>query len=474
MNFQAFSIGFLLLLSTTGPVRSQTFIKVYGTSFDRTARDVVKLADGYLITGVTNNSNQADSDLLLMKTDLDGNAVATYTFGGGKPDYAYSIITAHDGNFIIAGWSQSFSGGDADIYLLKVTATGSVVWEKTFLGFGNEEAREVIKCSAGGYVVVGQTNSNLPDQQIFALWVDESGVKTRIKYYGGTGLEFGNSIKECSDGGFVIGGQTFSYGSAGDAYLIKTNSGGDTVWTRHFGAGIVEEVVSVEVNSDNSSVIAVRDSTAGRDIDVDVYKFDVLGNQVWMRNYGAAKKDTPKTIRKTSDGGFIVGAISRSWDPDPIDPKPDMWIMKLNSNGYQDWAYLYGQYDHEHCHMAKEDNGKVLAVGHSKSNYSVGPNQKVMFMRLNADGNVGVVKTADSEEIVIYPNPCVNKILHVKTASSLKYAIKISDISGRVVKNIYIDHMPELQMDLTDLQAGMYLLTASDGYNAVSHRIILE
>src|SRR6185369_3989345 len=121
--------------------------------------------------------------------------------------------------------------------------------------------------------------------------------------------DFGTTVALCGDGGFILGGATQSWGTGGDAYIVRTNASGGIIWTKYFGSAESEEAVSVVFNNDDTYAFAVRDSTANADVDVRVIKTSGDGTFIWDKTYGASEKDTPKSIRKTSDGGYIIGAI---------------------------------------------------------------------------------------------------------------------------------------------------------------------
>jgi len=267
-----------------------------------------------------------DCDMYVMKADAQGNLLWDRQFGGSRPDYAYNITETGDGNYFIVGYSASFGGGDLDVYLVKMDPSGNKIWEKTYIGFGNEEGREIVPAGDGNFVIVGSTNSNLSSQDVFLMKIDPTGAVMWIKYYGGSGSETGDSVKRCPDGGFIVGGETYSYGQGGDAFLIRTNSTGDTLWTKHFGGAQSEEIVSVISNSDGSYTYAVRDSSNGKDVDVRIMKSDASGN-VYTTGYFSNTVDFdpgPGTFNLSSAGLF------------------DVFISKLDASGNFGWAVKMG------------------------------------------------------------------------------------------------------------------------------------
>jgi hypothetical protein len=458
------------------------FMQVYPTTFDKTSRDMLKTPDGgYLVVGMTNNTDVTDCDTYVIKTDNMGNQQWTKTYGGSKPDYPYSMIETTDGNYFIVGFSASYGGGDVDMYLLKIDGAGNVLpgFPKTFGGTSFDEARQIIKTSDGKYVIVGHSKSyDSGNQQAVLIKIDNSGTPDWTMRYGGAGLEFGNAVKECSDGGFIITGQTFSSGQNGDTYLVRTNSSGVAVWEKNFGGGLTDEGMGVEINSDGSFVVVVRDSTASRDIDVRMMNISSDGNTLnWDKSYGGTEKDTPKTLRRLDDGTLIVAAISRSfgWI------NPDMWLMKFNNSGDTLWTKHYGGSDHEHCHMAKQDpnNNAIIAVGHARSNLNnAGWGQKIMFLRVNMDGDLGalsVEELSNNPAVSIYPNPADGFVNVMFSNFNEPVNVSITNILGAVIyKQTILPGSDVKVLDMSEQRSGIYTVNLVSGTIRRSQKLVIR
>jgi hypothetical protein len=147
------------------------------------------------------------------------------TYGGTGDDTGYSVVESSDDGYVIVGETYSFGAGAYDIYFVKTDSAGNVLWSKTFGGAGNDFGESVVSTSDYGYVLAGYTSSfGAGAYDIYLVKTDSAGNMLWSKTYGGISDEYGHSVVESSDGGYVIAGETSSFGTGGtDAYLIKTD-----------------------------------------------------------------------------------------------------------------------------------------------------------------------------------------------------------------------------------------------------------
>jgi hypothetical protein len=451
-----------------------SFLKTYPTTYDKDAREVLLMPDGgFLIAGSTNNSDQADCDLYVSKTDAQGNFLWGKTYGGIKPEYAYSMIETSDGNYFVLGYSMSFGGGDFDSYLIKIDPAGNLIWQKTYGGWGNEEGREIIRTNDGNYAFVGSSNSNLASDQLTLTKIDLAGNVLWTKNYGGSLAESGNALMETSDGGFILNGQTLSFGSQpnGSAYLIRTNSVGDTTWTKYYNTGTMcSEGISVIAETDGSFLFAVRDSAGASDVDIRLIKTDASGAILWNKMYGGIKKDTPKKLRKTSEGGYVIASTSRSfgWI------NPDMWILKLTNAGDTSWTKHYGGVNHEHGNDIKEIQGAYIAVGHARS---YGPDgQRIMLVKIDNGGVSALSSTNNDISFNLFPNPAIGGNVTFQSAKNISSQLTVNNSIGQTIlkETLVFENNESKTLKIGEDQPGIYLVTLKTGEAIFSKKIIVE
>jgi hypothetical protein len=211
-------------------VNNSLWVKTFGGGSDDRASAVQQTSDGgYILAGYTLSYGAGYGDAWLIKTDEDGNKVWDKTFGGIDFDAVQAVQQTSDGGYILAGATKSFGAGGWDIWLIKTNANGNKVWDKTFGGSFDDCAYTVRQTSDGGYILAGNTKSyGAGGQEIWLIKTDTKGNKIWDKTYGGSLDEDAYTVRQTSDGGYILAGDTYSYGAGGrDAWLIKTDANGN-------------------------------------------------------------------------------------------------------------------------------------------------------------------------------------------------------------------------------------------------------
>ncbi|MEP7168652.1 MAG: hypothetical protein ABI855_04725, partial [Bacteroidota bacterium] len=225
-----------------------TFQKTYSGIDTEEGRSVQQTTDGgYIITGYYSSFCGGVS---LIKTDAYGDTLWTKNFCGGFIRMGYSVQQTADGGYIVTGWTHSFGSLGYDVYLIKTDINGDLLWTKAFGRTGQELGYSVQQTTDGGYIITGRTDTlGGINNDVFLIKTDVNGDTLWTKTYDVTGDDVGNSVKQTTDGGYIIV-------AAFSDYLIKTDSNGDTLWTKTFG-GINEDVVrSVQQTTDGGYICA--------------------------------------------------------------------------------------------------------------------------------------------------------------------------------------------------------------------------
>jgi len=258
--------AFLIKTDANGNVQ---WAKTYGGTDDDYAFSVQQTSDGgYIVVGGTSSFGAGWGNIFLIKTDANGNVQWAKTYGGTSGDGAYSVQQTSDGGYILTGWTLSFGAGLADIILIKTDANGNVQWAKTYGEANWDYGYSVQQTSDGGYIVAGGTDSfGAGNWDIWLIKTDANGNLQWAKTYGGTGYDLAYSVQQTSDGEYIVAGITASFGAGlGDVFLVKMDANGNIIWAKTYGGTNTDLAYSVQQTSDGEYIVAGITWSFGADL----------------------------------------------------------------------------------------------------------------------------------------------------------------------------------------------------------------
>lgn len=274
----------------------------------------------------------------------------TRTYGGAGNDMGYSVRQTMDGGFIIGGWTRSFGAGGSDMYLIKVDAVGNLEWEKTYGGADDETGWSSIQTADGGYVIAGHTYSFGPgNADVYLVRTDTLGDTLWTKAYGGDGYDYSYSLCKTLDNGFVLAGRSSSFGQGDDVYIIKTDSMGNQIWEKTYGGSLFDVAYAIRETYDGGYIIAGFSSSFGNS-GAYVIRTDSLGDSLWTRLYGGVMSDLASHVELLDDTSYIIAGCTESFGA----TYGDFLIVKFNDNGDTIWTKNYGGEYTEWAYAAKK------------------------------------------------------------------------------------------------------------------------
>lgn len=291
--------------------------------------------------------------------------------GGASDDRATCIRQTNDGGYIVAGSSHSSdqfvtnNHGDYDYWIVKLDSNGTVQWEQSYGGTGDDEAQCIQQTTDGGYIVGGVSSSNDGDVQnnhggtdCWILRLDSNGKIIWSKAYGGTNREGTVTIEQTRDGGFVFAASTTSTdgdvqarnGNSGntDYWVVKLRADGSMQWNATYGGPGNDGVSRIHQTVDDGFIVTGSVQARGLDVsnlhgsdgydDCWILKLSSAGSIDWEKSLGGSQSDDATDIALTSDGGYIVAGYSNSNNGDhTANTGSDVWIVKLTANGMISW-----------------------------------------------------------------------------------------------------------------------------------------
>jgi len=367
---------------------------------------------GYIVTGSIFGIDS--EDVLLLKTDGYGGVQWINGYGKFLPDAGNSVKQTTDGGYIICGvttWYQDFF----DVYLIKTDEYGDTLWTKHYGGADGQFGSSVIQNTDGGYVITGSTEINTYNTDIYLIKTDEDGDTLWTKHYGHSVLkDLGYSIQQIAEGGYIIAGCTGSDGTGWDVYLMKTDENGDTLWGKKYGSpSIHEKAYSVQQTTDGGFIVSgFSADIPGTSSDVYLLKTNNDGLTQWSKTYSGNTYNEGNSVQQTTDGGYIIagGAFG-------VDSASGMYLIKTDENGDTLWTRIYENCSRGGSSVQQTVDGGYIITGNT------GSSADFYIYLLKTDENGLITSTTE----IPIPNP--NRKL-----------IKSVDLSGREITNPKSNH----------------------------------
>ncbi|MFN4255571.1 MAG: T9SS type A sorting domain-containing protein [Saprospiraceae bacterium] len=364
------------------------------------------------ISGDKTENSMGSVDYWVVKLDASGNVQWENTIGGNDDDVLYSVQQTADGGYILGGESRSDASGDKtensmnfDYWVVKLNAAGSIQWQNTIGGSGADYLYSVQQTADGGYILGGssfsnasgdKTENNVGGSDYWIVKIDAVGNIQWQNTIGGSLYEGLSSIRQTSDGGYIIGGTSNSNisgdkteNSVGgyDYWVVKLYADGGIQWQNTIGGHIEDSLQSAHQASDGGYIIAghsfsnasgdkTENNMGSGETDYWVVKLNATGNIQWQNTIGGEDSDDLYSAWPTPDGGCTIGGASRSGisgdkTENSIGGSSDCWVMKLDAMGNIQWQNTIGgsALDGAQALLPTADGGYIIG-GWSQSGIS--------------------------------------------------------------------------------------------------------
>ncbi|MBP6659765.1 MAG: T9SS type A sorting domain-containing protein [Chitinophagales bacterium] len=352
--------------------------KTIGGNANEDLRSIQQLADGsYILGGYSESSISGDKtslsnggqDFWLIKLDITGNILWQKSFGGSGDDAIFDLKPTSDGGYILGGTSNSDVSGDkteasfgnTDIWVIKTDANGNILWQKTIGGSDMDRLTSITETNDSGYFISGNSSSDISGNKTEAnqggidfltVKLNNTGSIVWQNTIGGSADDNLVSAQQTFDGGFILGGNSYSpvsgdktqasFNGDADLWLIKLDFSGNIMWQKNIGGNLWDQIYSLKQTRDGGFILGANSaSSASVDkteesfgiTDYWVVKVDTIGNIQWQNTIGGNNDDLLLSIQQTFDGSYFFAGYSSS----DISGKKtenskggnDFWIVKL-------------------------------------------------------------------------------------------------------------------------------------------------
>lgn len=376
--------------------------RTYGGIAGEHAFSTVQISGGYLLAGVSGSGvgfdksdpNLGSGDFWILKIDSAGNNVWDTTYGGTGNDVLSVVKKTSDGGYLFAGFtntdtsdhkSEHILGGN-DYWVLKTASDGTIQWDRTLGGTGDDRLMWAETTPDDGFILAGYSDSdtsstggksenNIGGEDIWVVKLDGNGTVQWDNTIGGDSSDIPGSIIPVSDGGYIISGTSnspihsgggkmdtlLSAGGSSDLWVIKLHATGSAAWDRTYGINIFSDGLNttsksriIETAAGNYFLGGTRAKLPERNFQYLTLYLNALGDTIWQREWDGSNVEFHSTLLQAQDGGFLISGISNSnVSGDKTQdacggatPSADFWSIKIDAGSCQfpDFCFAWKQF----------------------------------------------------------------------------------------------------------------------------------
>lgn len=376
-RFSVFATWFLLVsLWACENIPVHNGIQTFDFGENDFALTACTLQSGSIIIGGSTNSIRDNQDMLIMCVDDNNNTVWSKSAGGKTSDRCYAVIELEDHSIIAVG-SVQISAGNNDMLVLRLNKAGAIMWSRNFGGPLNEEGRSVIQSSDGSIVIVGSTSSfGTGRNDVFLVKISLDGRLIWQRTFGTVNADVGRSIKQLKNGDYIVTG----YASNGiypfHTLLLKVNQTGEEIWSNVYIMGESSEGRSVDVLPDGSYIVSgsTHLSRLSDNRSSMALRADENGNVIWHKNYSLGNNEANQGIILRDNIYAVAGFLTSS--------RTNAFVMTVDvASGEQTAIQTYGSSGNSSANALIKKGSDYYIVGWIE--YDKVKKQDVFIEKLN-------------------------------------------------------------------------------------------
>ncbi|WP_457752170.1 hypothetical protein [Thermococcus sp.] len=339
--------------------------------------DVIQLDDGSIVAVGSIAQERGNNDAIVVKFSPYGTIEWAKVFGGPDDDYATGVTVGPNGDLIVVGATKSFGTGGYDVWVIRLYPDGKVRWQRAYGGAYDDRAMAVTVDNDGKIIVVGGTTSfgSAPGESadLWVLKLSGTGDVIWSKVYGRSKWDWGNSVVTDSHDDIYIGGvywlSTSSpydpLGKGGDGWIVKLDPNGNVVWDKTIGDVGDDWISKINLLGNDILFVGGTQSFGAGGYDVWVGRLNASGDIMWVRTYGGDREDVGTGLSVFNPYcGFIAGYTYSSQDSGSA----KAWLISFSpSTGELKWAKTYGGPGDDFAFSLWGSPANIIAVGATSS-----------------------------------------------------------------------------------------------------------
>jgi hypothetical protein len=463
----------LFLIVYTG-FAQVTFEKSFGGPESDEGMSVIAIPGGYVICGTSASFSSGPAEIYIIRTNLYGDTIWTRTFGGDGLYAASSIISNESGDLVVCGTLYDIAMNQSDIFLVKLNLAGDTLWTRREFSplesYGNSIAE-----TGDGYILCGYSTLLNGTMRMLLVKADTAGYPVWVKNYGDPFETSGSSVMAV-DGGDIIacGGIDNEIPMWNrNIFAVRTNSSGDTLWTRQYGGADYDYAWDISPDAGDGCIITGY--TQGQitpDGNILAVHIAADGSQDWQHQYGRSGLDMGYSGEATGDGGYVFCGQSAEEGSE----LQTAILVRTDGSGDTLWTADFGTYPKNYArdvHQAA-DGGFFLCGGTSSPDFSY---YDVYLVKTDDQGQVttGIKGPSWKNQVRITPNPSSGAF--VVDLPMMTQRVMVTDETGKVIKEYAEERLKKLEklpINLTEARPGLYFIIIHTTTDIFSHKVIVS
>lgn len=442
------------------------FFKLFSNNGYDFGQGVVQDSDStYMVCGGSSSFSEGPSDAFLLKLDSMGTYMWSTHYGGAETDFARRVLYKQGVGYYLAGFTNSMGAGAYDYYLVKTDEVGTMLWEKSYGGTEWDKVNDAALTKDTGVIMVGESNSTLGgDDDIFIVRTNSQGDTLWTKQIGGSGEDRANVIEQLNDSTFIVAGALYNTDSSMyKGFVMRIKDSGDIEWFLQTGnngnAGINDiSLVLDRVNFVGWSMSADYDEYFGR----------IKTNGTYDYEYALTSGFDKIADQITDYGSNMKQYVAfRYKDASTFPGGYDIALVRESENMWYDNSLFKVGYTGEDVTgelISTSDGGAIFtgyvssfgAGGNSVFVCKIGPNDLYPVVPIGPSYNplVSIEEQETISGVRVYPNPSNGEVT-IDFPVEGDYSIQLMDAFGNQVLTGAFTQ--SIKLDLTRFEAGLYL-----------------
>ncbi len=378
-------LSFVLIFLLTGCSKDESrehfssYPQQYADRAEFFAKDGIQLINGgYVISGNTGVLGE-NGDFYAVGAAESLSLLFEKNFGGTGRDRCFGVGELRDGSLVFCGSTDSLTvGSTTDILLYRTDINGNVIWQRTYGGSGNDEGRAVIGTNDGGILLLSSTESYGVTQRSPMIWkLDVNGDTVFTRVYDQTVYTNTVDLIATTDSSYVMlmnqdvgGGDRFR--------VMKVRENGDVAWGANFNIETRTFANAIDTVGIEGFIVTGISATGGEENSIFLLRIDIAGNEIWQQSLGGQRDDKALAVNHGPNDTYLVTGTSVSYGN--VESRP--YIIETAGDGQKNWLKNYDRAFAENSVLMAVRSGGGFALG------GANPDGGVYLLRTDAEGNL--------------------------------------------------------------------------------------